>query len=354
MSDTYYDDPMNDPWFQGQPTQQDIWANEYGQGMGYGDFDDPLDEIKWKQQQLDHYLKTTRQYLPDLIPGLPQEVEAPDTSEPLFRSDFVDSYRNDEAYNKVNQLVQSGMGIEEAIAGVLQMSEDNGWAMPLELDQGDRLMNYDGAGNPVVQKTVAQYEAEQAYLAAGGEADKAGGPPRRRGGDSPDTTFPEFQAPRNINETLFAENSRKFVDEITQEQRSQSERDDAIAEYADYNAPRYNFDYEGMMERGMKGNKTDYTARARKPEQQYGLKPGSDHPSSPRTTPRNQGKNYDRDARAANRTNEANRASNERSNAAYRDALSQRAQREALPSKNQQRGSMMDEFLQMFYSGGNR
>ena len=360
MSDTYvpWEDPTVDPWFQNLPTQHDIHANEYGQG-----FDGTQDDVDDRLDRMNDYLKMHQVYIPDLIPGIPDEVERPDLSEPLYRSDFVDMHRNDQAYNRVNELVQSGTGVEEAIAGVLQEAELNGWAMPLEYDSGDRLMNYDQFGNPVVQYTEDQYRAMQ----AAGELDESG-VPRRRGDNSGGTDLaPLPPSVQNIDEGLFADNSRQFIEEISKEQRAQSDRDAAVAAYEDYHAPRFAFDFEGGMRDGVRGLRTDYAARAEKSEprgkytrvhgvEQPALGRGADSPSAPFNTPASQhvSNSYYRQQQAANRTNAANAASNEKINDAYRKRLMQYAEQGALPSRAQQRQSMVDNYIMSVAYGGSQ
>ena len=79
MSDTWVD-PRSDPFFQGLPTQQDYYANEYGQGFGNSGFDSPNDEVDDRMERMREYFKMTGTYLPDRIPGIPDIVEKPDTS----------------------------------------------------------------------------------------------------------------------------------------------------------------------------------------------------------------------------------------------------------------------------------
>jgi hypothetical protein len=368
MSDTWVD-PTTDPWFRGEPTQQDYYANEYGQGFGNRGFKTPQDEVESNIDWAKEYFKMTGSYLPDHIPGIPDEVEKPEYDKPAFRSDFVSANQGDKALNEVNRLVQSGnFGLEEAISAVLGDAEENGWAMPLETDQGDRLMNYDSMGKPVVQKTVAQYEAEQAYLAANGilPDDR---PPQKRGDngmDIVDPEFPEFLAPQNFDETRFRENATKFVDEFEQQKREQGDRDSAMAEYQDYLAPRYGFDFKGMMESGGSGGlrKTDYAAKDSGGGEQYDQWAKSpsypkfgrnDSPSGYASNPRPQdggNQNYARDSRAAQRTNEKNRSDNEKFQKAYRSGLVEYANDNALASKKDQRFSMMDQYLASIAYGG--
>jgi Ni/Co efflux regulator RcnB len=366
MSDTYSDweDPWTDPWFQGQPTQQDIYANRYGQGFGNSGYDSPQDEVDARFDQLKEYLKMQQAYIPDLIPGIPDFVEKPEYDKPVFRSDFVSSNQGDKALNEVYRIVQSGrMGLEEAISAVLGMAEESGWAMPLEMDQGDRLMNYDSMGNPVVQYTQDQYNQA---TAAGIDLSS----PQGRGlwgSNEPDSSGQVLPpAPANFNETLFRENAIKFVQESEQQNREQGARDATMAEYQDFIAPRYSFDYQGMMENGASAGlrKTDYYAREQTPAETRspGRPRGTAAPvrqSRPRSDRRGGGvetrtQNFERDQRAADRTNEKNRSDNEKFQAAYRANLTEYAQGQgALPSKAQQHRIMIDDYLaSVIYGGG--
>ena len=385
MSDPWVD-PTTDPWFRGEPTQQDYYANEYGQGFGNRGFKTPQDEVESNIDWAKEYFKMTGTYLPDHIPGIPDEVKKPEYDKPAFRSDFVSANQGDQALNEVDRMVSSGKyGLEEAIAIAMRLAEDEGWAMPLETDLGDRQMTMNNiTGNWEMAPTLAQHEAEQAYLAANGVlpdlskpstfADIAGG------GNSADPTgqaLPDFQAPRNFNETLFRKNATQFVDESEQQRREQGDRDSAMAEYQDYLAPRYGFDYEGMMESGGRGGlrKTDYAAKDSGGGDRYdqwaaGANQGSrasgvngqamavgrpDSPSGYSTNPLPQdggNQNYDRDSRAVQRTNEANRVSNEKFQEGYRNTIAEYAKNNALASKKDQRFSMMDQYLASLAYGG--
>lgn len=428
MSDTYvptpWEDPTLDPWIQGLPTQQDIFANEYGQGFNgdQDDVDDNLDVLK-------EYLKMQQKYIPDLIPGLPEWVDAPDTSEPVYRSDFVETYRNDPSYNQVYTLVnEHGFGFDEAVSAVLGMAEEQGWAMPMELDQGDRLMNFDSYGNPIVQKTVDQYNAEQEWIAAGGPVDDNGVPRKRGDNSDPDDPLAgfDYQAPPNYNEALFAANALKFFEEKNEENRSQSDRDAAIAKYEDFHAPRFSFDVRGALEQGGKfAGRTNYSPAPppqglgpvapggfdpnyslpqgrRGPVAQGGFDPnystrgglvgppapgGPVPPSIPSSLggmnrphaalndlPGSQNRyglarqgrlpaparsqssedrgRYERDKKAADRTNAANAAASEEFNEAYNRRIRELAAERALPSKAQQNTSMIDNFLASIAYGG--
>jgi hypothetical protein len=376
MSDTWVD-PRSDPYFQGLPTQQDYYANEYGQGFGNRGFKTPQDEVESNIDWAKEYFKMTGTYLPDHIPGIPDEVKMPEYDKPVFRSDFVSSNQGDKALNEVYRLVQSGdFGVEEAISAVLGTAEENGWAMPMEADQGDRLMNYDGAGNPVVQYTQDQYNQA---AAAGINLSTPKGR-TRYSGNEPDPSGQVLPpAPTNFNETLFRENATKFVQESEQQNREQGDRDAAMAEYQDYLAPRYGFDFEGMMESGGSGGlqKTDYAAKDSGGGERYdrwaaGANQGSrasgvngqpmavgrpDSPSGYSSNPRPQdggNQNYARDSRAAQRTNEANRVSNEKFQEAYRSGLAEYAKDNALASKKDQRYSMMDQYLASIAYGGDQ
>lgn len=346
-------DPTTDPFFRGEPTQQDYYANEYGQGFGNSGYKSPQDEVDARMAQAKRYYQMTGTYLPDHIPGIPDEVQRPQYDKPVFRSDFVSANQGDQALNEVYRLVQFGnMGLEEAISAVLGVAEENEWAMPLETDLGDREMTLNNVtGKWELPKTLAQHEAEQAYLAANGilPDDR---PPRKRGDNSReivDPEFPEFLAPQNFNETRFRENATKFVDESEQQKREQGDRDAAMAEYQDYIAPRYGFDFQGMMESGGSGGlrKTDYGAR---PGTRFS--PRSDRRGKTQPTP--QAQNSTRDQEAAQRTNEKNRSDNEKFQAAYRGGLVEYAKDNALASKKDQRFSMMDQYLASIAYGGDQ
>jgi hypothetical protein len=376
MSDTYSDweNPRNEPWFQGQPTQQDIYANRYGQGFGNSGYDSPQDEVDARFDQLKEYFKMTGTWLPDRIPGIPDIVEKPDTSTPLYSSSFVDTYRNDQSYNRVYQLIEEeNFGFDQAVAAVMEEAELQGWAMPLQADAGDERMTFNTTEqNWELAPTVAQYEAEQAYLAAGGEMGEDGKPPRKRGdnsgmdgADPSGQAYPEFRAPRNINESLFASNALKFVEGRQQENRAYLDRESALQAYADNNAPRYSFDYQGMMENGASAGlrKTDYYAQEQTPAETRppGRPRGTAAPvrqSRPRSDRRGGGvetrtQQFERDQSAADRTNEKNRSDNEKFQAAYRANLTEYAQGQgALPSERQQAYAMMDDYLASFIYGG--
>lgn len=383
MSDPWID-PTTDPYFRGEPTQQDYYANEYGQGFGNSGYDSPQDEVDARMAQAKRYFQMTGTYLPDHIPGIPDEVQRPEYDKPVFRSDFVSANQGDRALNEVYRMVSSGQwGMEEAISIAMQLAEDEGWAMPLETDLGDQRMTLNNVtGDWEMAPTVAQHEAKQAYLAANGilPDDR---PPRKRGDNGMeivDPEFPEFLAPRNFNETRFRENATKFVDESEQQKREQGDRDAAMAEYQDYIAPRYGFDFKGMMESGGSGGlrKTDYVAKDSGGGERYDNwatsaarrgtsdlpmvgRPASqgrpDSPSGFASTPRPQdggNPNYARDSRAAQRTNEANRVSNEKFQAAYRSGLVEHAKENTLASKKDQRFSMMDQYLASIAYGGDQ
>jgi hypothetical protein len=152
-----------------------------------------------------------------------------------------------------------------------------------------------------------------------------------------------------------------------------------MAEYQDYIAPRYGFDYQGMMESGGSGGlrKTDYAAKDSGGGERYdrwaaGANQGSrtsgvngramaggrpDSPSGFASNPRPQdggNQNYARDAKAAARTNEANRVSNEKFQEAYRSGLAEYAKDNTLASKKDQRFSMMDQYLASIAYGGDQ
>jgi len=264
MSDTWVDPRTGNPWLQGLPTLGDLRANEFG--VGEFTFDpDALEQRDDLNDLLREYLKMRGIYLEDIIPNLPQEVEAPDPDWTPYTSDILDTYRNDEAYNLVAQLVDSGMGFEEAKLAVEQEAMDNGWAMPMLNPGGQQQQFYNGQAQPSM--TVAQYNAQQAAEAANAAGGVLSGDPTKdswsalfdsgaivRGADGSFAAAP----PSNFDMSEFGDNAKDFMTELSKERRSQEERDAAIARYEEYVGPRYLIDVDGMERNGLTGGKTDY------------------------------------------------------------------------------------------------
>ena len=446
MSDTWVDPRIGNPWLQGLPTQGDLQANEFG--MGEFTFDpDALEQREDMNSQLKEYLKVRGIYLEDIIPNLPQEVQIPDPEWTPSTSDTLDTYRNDEAYNRVAQLVDSGMGFEEAKLAVEQEAMEKGWSMPM-LNPGGRQQQFDqGVAQPSM--TVDQYNAQQAAQQATEAGGMLTGDPAKdawtalldsgsivQSGDGSFTAAPSS----NFDMSTFDSTAEDYMTELSKERRSQGERDAALAEYADYVDPRYLIDVASMERNGLRGAKTDYAVEwegAKKQEQGSLQGRGQQPPSaslpyapSPSMSPYkpslggseigtgfgigtveqerldarerdaldadprkqdgvanfdiqrlqelatkgSQGPNTDLPRSAANssqtsaewrrsdsqarqrlnneRVNATNKADREYMNAGYQEMLRDYKQENAVASKQQQRLSMMDEFMNSYYRGG--
>jgi len=289
MSDTWVDPRIGNPWLQGLPTQADLRANEFG--MGEFTFDpDALKQRENMDKLLKEYLRTRGIFLEDLIPNLPQEVEIPDPQWTPYTSPILETYRNDKAYNKVAQLVDSGMGYEDALLAVEQEAMDQGWSMPM-LNPGGQQMQYNN-GEPQVPMTVDQWNAQQAAQQANAAGGKITNDPTkdswvalldsgaiRQNADGSFVAAP----PSNFNMSEFDANAEKYMTELSKERDSQGKRDAALAEYADFVNPRYLIDVASMERDGLIGAKSDYKVEFDKPkkEEQGSLQGAGLSPVSP-------------------------------------------------------------------------
>ena len=452
MSDTWVDPRIGNPWLQGLPTQGDLRANEFG--MGESMFDpDALEQREDMNKLLKEYLRVRGISLEDIIPNLPQEVEIPDPEWTPYTSEILDTYRNDEAYNRVAQLIEGDpandvdpMGYEDAILAVEQEAMEKGWGMPM-LNPGGRQMQYNN-GVPQVPMTLDQHLAQQAAQQgndAGGK--KTGDPTKdswitlldsgaiRQNADGSFVAAPTS----NFNMSEFDANAEKYMTELSLERRSQGERDAALAEYANYVNPRYLVDVASMEKNGLRGAKSDYAVEFDEPKEQeqdnlqgrgqlpagavsspaalpttpyrpslggseigtgFGIGPAEQERLDARgrdaldADPRNQdgvksfdiqrlqelatrgsqGPNSDLAATEVNssgsaadwrrsrsqarqrennmRVNATNKASEERMNAIYQERIREYKRDNAIASEQQQRFSMMDQFMNSYYRGG--
>ena len=274
MSDTWVDPRIGNPWLQGLPTQGDLQANEFG--MGEFMFDpDALEQREDMNKLFKEYLRVRGISLEDIIPNLPQEVEIPDPQWTPYTSEILDTYRNDEAYNKVAQLVDSGIGYEEAILAVEQEAMDKGWSMPM-LNPDGRQMQYNNGGLQV-PITVGEHKAQQAAQQANDAGGKITNDPTkdawvtlldsgaiRQNADGSFVAAPTS----NFDMSEFDANAEKYMTELSLERRSQGERDAALAEYANYVNPRYLVDVASMEKNGLRGAKSDYAVEFDEPKEQ--------------------------------------------------------------------------------------
>ena len=433
MSNTWVDPRIGNPWLQGLPTQSDLRANEFG--MGEFMFDpDALEQREDMNKLFKEYLRVRGISLEDVIPNLPQEVEIPDPEWTPYTSEILDTYRNDEAYNRVAQLIEGDpandvepMGYEDAILAVEQEAMDKGWGMPM-LNPGGRQMQYNN-GAPQVPMTVDQYNAQQAAQ----QANDAGG--KKTDDPTKDSwiTFLDSGAIRqnangsfvaaptsNFDMSEFDANAEKYMKELSLERRSQGERDAALAEYADYVNPRYSIDVASMEKNGLRGAKSDYAVEweGSKEQEQGSLQGRGQQPAPPPSASLSMmppgpsmdgfagplaafeesmrgvesraqapaassgpvgrdwsaGPSSDLAATEVNssgsaadwrrsrsqarqrennmRVNATNKASRERMNAKYQELLQEYKPALAVASEQQQRFSMMDEFMNSYYRGG--
>ena len=410
MSDEWVDPLIGNPWLQGLPTQNDLRANEFG--MGNFTFDpDALEQREDMDDQLRDYLKMRGIYLEDYIPNLPQEIERPDADWVPYTSDVLDAHRNSQAYNLLAQLIEGDpsedaepMGFDEAVLAVEQAAIEQGWNMPM-LNPGGRLQQFNNQNEPIPSVTVAQYQAQEAAKMA----NEAGGELTDNPEDNQWKSFVDSGAivreadgtfvavpPSNFDMTEFGDTGEKLLMEREKERRSIEEREAALAQYADYINPRYAIDVASMERNGLKGAKTDYALDwPEKPKEQSLEGPGRQSarpsPVSPASgavgfdighmqelaasnrapTVKNRGPNADlpdsgqrtyaedRRARQADRqrqnnhrVNETNKADQEYMNAVYQELLRDYKANNQLPSKQQQRYAMMDEFMGTYYRGG--
>jgi hypothetical protein len=284
MSDPWVDPRIGNPWLQGLPTQGDLQANEFG--MGEFIFDpDALRQREDMNSLFKEYLRVRGIHLEDYIPNLPQEVERPDPKWTPYKSEILDTYRNDEAYNKVAQLIEGDpangvepMGYEDALLAVEQEAMEKGWGMPMLNPDGQQMQYNNGVEQ--MPMTVGQFKAQQAAQQANDAKGKTTGDPTkdawvtlldsgaiRKNADGSFVAAPTS----NFDMKEFDANAEKFMTELSLERRSQEERDAALAEYANYINPRYLVDVASMEKNGLIGGKTDYAVEWDKPKKQDGL-----------------------------------------------------------------------------------
>jgi hypothetical protein len=299
MSDPWVDPRIDNPWLQGLPTQSDLRANEFG--MGEFTFDpDALEQREDMNSQFKEYLKIRGIYLEDVIPNLPQEIERPTSDWNPYTSEILDTYRNDEAYNRVAQLVDSGeMGYEDALLAVEQEAMEKGWGMPMLNSDNQQVQFYNNQPQPsMTQGELRRQQAADAATEAGGM--KTGDPTKDawlvsldageiiKGPDGSFTAAPSSK----FDMDEFDSNAESYMTELAKERRSQGERDAALAQYADYVDPRYLIDVKSMENYGLQGAKTDYAVEWDKPKKQddtqgRGQQPAAAPPSAsiPMTPP---------------------------------------------------------------------
>ncbi len=431
MSDTWVDPRIGNPWLQGLPTQGDLQANEFG--MGEFTFDpDALEQREDMNKLLKEHLKIRGIYLEDLIPNLPQEVAIPDPEWTPYTSEILDTYRNDEAYNKVAQLIEGDpandvdpMGYEEAILAVEQEAMEKGWGMPMLNPGGRQQQFYNNQAQPSM--TVDQYNAQQAAQQANDAGGKITNDPTkdawvtlldsgaiRQNADGSFVAAPTS----NFNMSEFDANAEKYMTELSKERRSQGERDAALSEYANYVNPRYLIDVASMEKNGLRGAKSDYAVEWEGSKKQGSLQGRGQQPAPPPSASLSMmppgpsmdgfagplaafeesmrgvesraqapaassgpvgrdwsaGPSSDLAATEVNssgsaadwrrsksqarqrennmRVNATNKADREYMNAGYQELLQEYKRNNAVASEQQQRFSMMDEFMNSYYRGG--
>lgn len=256
-----WEDPMTDSYLRGEPQLWELQANEFG--MGDFEFDeDALEHREEIQKQLTAQLRLRRQYVDELIPGLPDKIEKPDPNWLPYTSDILRTHENDKGYNEVLRLTQAGVGFNDAVNQVLGMAEEMNYSLPLQLDTGDRSMMYVN-GTYVPSMTEAEWEAQQRALANFEDVDKFEDLTEEQ------LASIDYRPPINIDEDAFRTGASQYVQEFSKQARHQEERDAVVARYADHVAPRYAFNIEQVLEDGYRPYSENFQATDKSPANQY-------------------------------------------------------------------------------------
>lgn len=94
-----------------------ISANQFGQGsdyLGYTSQPDEFDRLGEMDDLYSDLFRMTRTYMPDYVPDLYPEVEDPGMFQG-YRSDQADLYRNNQAFQALEQMMAENTPFEEAV-----------------------------------------------------------------------------------------------------------------------------------------------------------------------------------------------------------------------------------------------